>query len=162
MKTLKAFLAVALVGLLLLSQVTNAQTVINSSVKDFGGKGMLVEMPNTAIATTSTYESKVFTLAGYDLDAGTAIKLVYGKLLSSASAKPKLTTLFKGSFDLSNWVTVDTVGAVADSTETWQTILGTPSSTYTFPYYKFTTTGTAANPSDTYHRIFIYAYKPDK
>ena len=145
-----------------LTLTTNAQTVINSSVKDFGGKSMLVEMPNTAIATTSTFESRPFTLAGYDLDAGTAIKIVYGKLLTSASAKPKLTTLLRGSFDLSNWVTVDTLGAVADSTETFQTFVGSPSSTITFPYYKFVTTGTAANPSDTFHRIYIYAYKPDK
>jgi len=157
---LSLFLIIALFVFFVPPDLTNAQTEKRVTFKDIGNNILIEQTIGTAadpMDTLTSYDSQEFSLSSYDYYfTGT-----YQKSFVSASLKPRVTTTIQGSFDLTNWFAVDTLGIVSDSVETVQsgTITNLPLKTY--PYYQILNTYETGQPGDVIASVKCYFTKPN-
>ena len=131
------------------------KTLQNGFYLDFG----------LTVDSVTEYTSSVFSLDQYDNQSFYTYPLTVAFKQNSVLGTPYVTAIIQGSFDNSNWLTIDTL-MYKDSTEiaTKKTI---DMNGYKFPLYRMfingdTTTGVnVANRSDTVLRLWVYAYFKD-
>lgn len=171
MKRMKIFL----IPFLLLAQLTFAQTAFYSKTADV--THFAVVFPNTNIDSLTSIYSEWFTLAGYETtepyvlqtDTSGALAQTYypdkifgSYKFSSTIAKPKLTLIVQGTMDVTDTTqhfAVDTLSAVADSSEIW-TYFTSDFNGKRFLNYRLYFKTAAGNPSDVYAKAAFY--KPKK
>lgn len=132
----------------------------NNATTDSRGEGLVVRFDGTIDSVTTLF-SKTFSLNSYDDESFYSYPLTITKAYKSVSGVPKVTTTIQGSIGDSAWVTIDTIGAVADSSEL------TGFATYNlnnakYPDYRIVVKGEAKNRKDTSFRIRVWAFRKDK
>jgi len=137
--------------------LANAQFTINARTNLVENSGQLTAFELTA-DTTGSDTSYAFTLSGYDLESFSTYPIIVGKLQTSASGKPRLTTYIYGTFNGSDLVLVDTVGIISDSLETMQWYSIDLNNKH-YPYYKLRVVGESGNLSDVTTKLWVYAYQ---
>jgi len=149
---------IAAIALLTFAQI-NAQTAVT---KEKQSDALLVSFPSTLVNGVTTVYSYPFTLEGFNQSITTSNLANYTKTLTSASSKPRITTLLQGSNDGTNYFTLDTLGIIADSIETAQKgtfDLNVINNSNRFNYYRFAIVGETSNPTDAYVKEELYITK---
>ena len=160
MKKLRiSIMAFVILFLLVITLPANAQTKVT---KSFQNDALLIEHPLTSIVSTDTVYSIWFGLNDYNKAIGVSTLGNYTKILTSASSKPRITTLIQGSNDQTNVFVLDTLGIVADSIETAQKgtfDLNEINNSNRFQYYRFVQIGESSNPADAKIKQELYIIK---
>jgi len=156
---MKNFKLIPLILILLIAPIFAASSWTTNAVQDRLTNGTLIRF-SAALDSVDTLYSNGFSLAKYDKDSFTTYPIAYGKILSSASGKPRVTTKVQGTYDNTNWFDVATIGITADSLETYgkgTTDFGNVKCLkYRIVYY-----GTTGNRSDTTVQLILYLYRED-
>ena len=131
---------------------------------------LLISYPTTSVPSVAVHRySNWFTIQGYNgVDFSTS-QINYTKLLTSDTAKPRITTIFEGTNDLTNVYALDTLGIVADSIETAQKgvlNLNSANGSNHFYYYrihqKAEAGGFTDNPADATAQTELLFINPNK
>jgi hypothetical protein len=159
MKNILSLLIVVMMFLFVVP-VVEAQTEKYMSTAKVGNNITYSQTVGTSadpMDTLISYDSQTISLASYDYywNGTYQIKFV------SAILVPKITTTIEGTFDGTNWFAVDTLGAVADSTETVRTGVITNLPLKRYPYYRVLHTPLIKSPSDVVGSVQLYFTKPE-
>ncbi len=145
MKTSKIILTL-LTALLLFASVSFAQVKVYTD-GDSRNNAESFYVSSVAVDTNATVYSKWFSAQSYLGNSFYTYPVTYDKIQTSTLGKPYITVTLQGSNDLSNIVTIDTIGTVSDSLETLYT--GTTDlNNKKFLFYRLKFVGEEGNRSD--------------
>lgn len=143
--------------LLLILLLTSVIALAQESITiEKSGSSMLV-MYSTSVDSADTVYTKPFQ---YFSPNYYTYPVTYTKLLTSAADKPHITTTVEGSNNGTSWYAVDTIAAVGDSAETYQSgELDLNNRGYW--YYRIKHIGLSTNRSDATAVVHLVFRKPD-
>ena len=139
-----SFIAIIVIALICgLFSPLNAQEKVKIDSENSASMVLL----DTSCDSLDVVVSKSFSMPNFLSNNFSTYPVYYTKYQRSADDKPHITTTIEGSNDGTNWNVVDTLGAVADSAETYQ-YGSLDFNNKKYWYYRLKHTGAAGNRAD--------------